>query len=212
LAHETGAQSAQAGHLTADYLCHCETLAKLGGLGKKNISFHLKIGNTERMTNTGDRISLLTAYGIGLEGVLARLDGPTAPKVFFSAPDFMTALVRLANEAVQDGKIHAAQRVGGDAIHKHFRDGWPSLIMPAAFDLIAAREDWQKWQEGTEPALRAHLGRSEAADHLPHHLRALAEGLLVLEGHSGDTRNLRANKDDRARRQEQKFKFDFGMR
>lgn len=157
------------------------------------------------------RISILTAYVVGLEGVLARLAEPEAKAVFITASDFAAGVIRLAVDAIQAGALPAAQRVNSQPIQKHFRDGWPSVVIPAAMDLILWRGALVDWLMKQENALSAHFRGAPVAKELPHHLAALYEGLGVIERHQGETRNIKPVRDDRARAAEQKFRFDFKM-
>lgn len=157
------------------------------------------------------RISILTAYVVGLEGVLARLDEPSAKEVFITASDFASGVVRMAGDAIARGALPAAQRVNSAPIQKHFRDGWPSVVIPAAMDLIILREALLEWVGKNENQLSSHFRGTPVAAQFNHHLNALYEGLGVIERHSGETRNIRPARDDRARTQEQKHRFDFRM-
>src|ERR1700740_1747443 len=98
-----------------------------------------------RMTREDERISLLTAYVVGLEGVLARLDRERARDLFLAASDFAAGVIRTATEAILDGPRPAAQRVQSQPIRKDFREGWPSLSIPAAMDLIVWRASLVDW-------------------------------------------------------------------
>jgi len=158
------------------------------------------------------RISLLTAYVVGLEGVLARLPEADGKSVFLSSSDFAAGLVRLVGEAIADGILPAAQRTASQPIHKNFHDGWPSLTIPATMDLIMFRSSFIEWMMKNENALSKHFSGMSVAPHFAHHLDALYEGLGVIERHRGDTRNIRPTRDDRARTATQKMRFDFGMR
>lgn len=158
-----------------------------------------------------ERISILTAYVVGLEGVLARLGEVEAKAVFISASDFAAGVIRVASDAIERGELPAAQRVNSAPIQKHFRDGWPSVVIPAAMDLIVWRDALSGWLMRHENGLSAHFRGTAVAKTFDHHLGALYEGLGVIERHTGETRNIRPTKDQRARTQEQKFKFDFKM-
>jgi hypothetical protein len=170
---------------------------------------------TNRYELSGDedtRISLLTAYVVGLEGILARLAEPEGKAVFLSSSDFAAGLVRLTGDAIADGRLPAAARAQNQPIHKNFHDGWPSLTIPSTMDLIMQRGSFIEWMMQNENALLAHFKGTAVAPQFPHHLDALYEGLGVIERHRGDTRNIRPTKDDRARTAAQKMRFDFGMR
>jgi hypothetical protein len=158
------------------------------------------------------RISLLTAYVVGLEGVLARLPEPDGKAVFLSSSDFAAGLVRVIGDAIEDGILPAAQRVSGKSIHKNFHDGWPSLTIPGTMDLILYRDSFIDWMMQTENKLAQHFKGTAVSAQFAHHLDALYEGLGVIERHRGDTRNIRPTRDDRARTAAQKMRFDFGMR
>jgi hypothetical protein len=158
------------------------------------------------------RISLLTAYVVGLEGVLARLAEPDGKAAFLSASDFAAGLVRVVGDVIADGVLPAAQRTSNQPIHKNFHDGWPSLTIPATMDLILFRDSFINWMMKNEDTLAAHFKGTAVAAQFPHHLDALYEGLGVIERHRGDTRNIRPTRDDRARTAQQNMRFDFGMR
>jgi hypothetical protein len=165
----------------------------------------------EKIMSDDERISLLTAYVVGLEGVLARLDRKDAKALFMAASDFAAGVVRVATDAIARGELPAAQRVASQPIQKHFRDGWPSVAIPAAMDLICWRASLIDFLQAQENQIKKHFTATDVAPQFSDHMSALYEGLGVIEGHRGDTRNIRPAKDDRARSAEQKMKFDFRM-
>ena len=167
--------------------------------------------STGPLNGEDQRISVLTAYVVGLEGVLARMVDDEAKNVFMTASDFAAGIVRLASDAIAHGALPAAQRVNSQPIQKHFREGWPSVVIPAAMDLIIWRDALLNWVMKNEHVLSAHFYGTSVAPQFTHHLEALYEGLGVIARHSGETRNIRPTRDDRARSAEQKFKFDFKM-
>lgn len=176
---------------------------------------HYNIGMAHtpvRYDEENQRISLLTAYVVGLEGVLARLHEADGKALFLSASDFAAGLVRVTGDAIARGFLPAAQRAANQPIHKQFHDGWPSLTIPATMDLIITRQQFLDWLGRREDTLIQHFHGTPTAPYVPHHLDALYEGLGVIERHRGDTRNIRPTQDDRARTQQQKMRFDFGMR
>lgn len=160
------------------------------------------------------QISILTAYMVGLEGVLARLEATAAQAVFLSASDFSAGLVRVVSDAIDVGQLPASQRAANKPIQKQFQDGWPSLTIPATMDLILQRSQLIAWLMRAEEArvFDAHFNKTAVAPQLPHHLDALFDGLGVIERHRGDTRAIRPTRDDRARTQQQTMNFGFGMR
>jgi hypothetical protein len=159
-----------------------------------------------------ERISILTAYMVGLEGVLARLVEIEAKAVFMTASDFAAGLIRIIQDAIQSGALPAAQRTNSKAIQKNFRDGWPSVSIPAALDLIIWRGAFVNWLMKHEDRLSAHFRRTPVAAQFEHHLAALYDGLGVVERHRGETRRIYGAKDQRARAATQKFTFDFNMK
>jgi len=162
-------------------------------------------------SNPDERLSILTAYVVGLEGVLARLAEAEAKAVFITASDFAAGIIRTVNDAIQSGVLPASQRVNSAPIQKTFRDGWPSVVIPAAMDLIIWRDALVTWLMENENVLSAHFRGTPVALQFEHHLAALYDGLGVIERHQGETRNIRPTKDQRARTQQQNFRFDFKM-
>lgn len=158
-----------------------------------------------------ERISLLTAYVVGLEGVLARQDREAAKKLFLEAGDFAAGLVRVITAAIDRGQLPAAQRVQSQPIHKDFLDGWPSITIPAAMDLILWRQSLVDWLDRSEPDIKLHFYGTAIAKTFDDHMAALYEGLGVIERHRGDVRAMRPAKDQRARSAQQNMKFDFRM-
>jgi len=159
-----------------------------------------------------ERVSILTAYVVGLEGVLARLTETEAKAVFISASDFAAGVIRMAGDAAASGALPAAQRTQSASIHKNFHDGWPSLIIPAAMDLVIWRSALVEWLMNREDEIKTHFRGARWTAQLEHHLAALYEGLGVIERHRGDVRTIRPAQDQRARTAQQKFSFDFKMR
>jgi len=162
-------------------------------------------------SNPDERISILTAYVVGLEGVLARLGETEAKAVFTTASDFAAGIIRVVNDAIQSGILPASQRVNSAPIQKMFRDGWPSVVIPAAMDLIIWRDALADWFMKQENELSQYFRGTPVGPQFEHHLAALYDGLGVIERHQGETRNIRPTKDQRTRTQQQNFRFDFRM-
>lgn len=178
---------------------------------EKTLVFYAPPTHIKRMLAEDERISLLTAYVVGLEGVLARQDLDTAKTLFLQASDFAAGVVRVATDAVGKGELPAAQRVQSQPIRKDFQDGWPSLSIPAAMDLILWRGSLIEWLERREAQIRLHFSGTKLAEQFDSHMAALFEGLGVIERHRGDVRSIRPARDDRARAAQQNMKFDFRM-
>jgi len=163
------------------------------------------------MNMEDERISLLTAYVVGLEGVLARRDREAAKTLFLQASDFAAGVVRTATDAILQGALPAAQRVQSQPIRKDFQDGWPSLSIPSAMDLIIWRAALIDWLMKNEDSIKLHFYGTQLAAQFDDHMSALFEGLGVIERHRGDVRAMRPARDDRARSAQQNMKFDFRM-
>ncbi|HCM84005.1 MAG TPA: hypothetical protein PKW15_01495 [Alphaproteobacteria bacterium] len=163
------------------------------------------------MNAEDERISLLTAYVVGLEGVLARLDRTAAQKLFLEASDFAAGVVRTATDAILSGALPAAQRVQSQPIRKDFQDGWPSISIPSAMDLIVWRASLIDFLMKNEETIKLYFYGKPIAAQFDEHMSALYEGLGVIERHRGDVRAMRPARDDRARSAQQHMKFDFRM-
>lgn len=178
---------------------------------RKNIGFSAAWAHITCMSTDDERISLLTAYVVGLEGVLARMDREAAKTLFLNASDFAAGVVRVATDAILSGALPAAQRVQSQPIRKDFQDGWPSLTIPAAMDLVVWRQSLIEWLMRHEEAIKLHFYGTPVAKEFDHHMAALFEGLGVIERHRGDVRTMRPAQDKRARTAQQNMKFDFRM-
>ena len=157
-----------------------------------------------------ERISLLTAYAVGLEGVLARLEEAEAGQLFQTAPEFTAEAVKFVYQAAQDGVFPAAQRVNSGPVRKTFMDGWPTMEIPAGQDIIAERGQLGDFILRHENDIKAEFYDTPTAKVFNFHITALLEGLGVISPHSGDVRYIRPTRDDRARTMDNKA--DFGMR